>query len=138
MVVRMPWGGFVSQPGKILVQQWLPQSRKLTVDLPQDDRLIVRTFNFPGWTATVDGKPTTIASFPELGAMDIALTAGSHTVELQFLDTPARRHGNLLTLIAFLLLLAIMAIVALKTRWQHIQQPLPPPESSAIEVEVAS
>jgi hypothetical protein len=131
---QMQWAAFTKQPGKIVIEQWLPQSRKLTVNLPQDDKLIVRTFNFPGWKAAVDGKPSTIDSYPELGAMEIALNAGTHTIQLEFSDTPPRQIGNIMTLTAFVMMLALMAIVALKGRRQPTKQSQPQLESSDMEV----
>ena len=134
----MQWGGFTKQQGEIRVEQWLPQLRTMTVKLPQDDEFIVRTFNFPGWIAIVDGKTVAISSYPELGAIDIALSAGTHAVRLEFLDTPARQLGNLLSLLAFALLLAIMAIAGVRAQHLHKTSSVQDVESTEINVEAVN
>jgi hypothetical protein len=42
--------------GRVVVEQWQPEHRLVRVELNDRDRLLLRTFDFPGWTATVDGK----------------------------------------------------------------------------------
>jgi hypothetical protein len=84
--------------GTVQVEEWKPQHRVIRVALTDDDVLLIRTFNFPGWTARVDGQPATINTSEELGDMEIELQTGSHLVTLDFLDTPVRRSCRLVTL----------------------------------------
>jgi hypothetical protein len=42
--------------GKVTVERWSPEHRLVRVDLNEPDRLLFRTFDFPGWTVTVDGN----------------------------------------------------------------------------------
>ena len=77
--------------GEVVVEQWKPQHRVIKATLIDDDDLMIRTFDFPGWTATVDAQQTEIKRNTELGDMEIALTAGSHKVTLDFVDTPVRK-----------------------------------------------
>ena len=77
--------------GEVQVEEWKPQHRVIRAELTDDDVLLIRTFNFPGWTARVDGQPAAINTSEELGDMEIELQAGTHVVTLDFLDTPVRR-----------------------------------------------
>jgi hypothetical protein len=84
--------------GQVQVEEWKPQRRVIRAELTDDDLLLVSTFNFPGWTALVDGQPAQINTSEELGDMEIELHAGTHLVTLDFLDTPRRRACRLVTL----------------------------------------
>jgi 6-pyruvoyl-tetrahydropterin synthase-like protein len=84
--------------GEVIVEEWKPQHRVIRANLIDDDDLWVRTFDFPGWTATVDGQQVPIKRSEELGDMEIALPAGSHRITLDFLDTPVRRTFKTVTL----------------------------------------
>ena len=84
--------------GEVVVEEWKPQHRVIHATLIDDDELLVRTFDFPGWTAMVDGQRVSIKRSDELGEMEIALTTGSHKVTLDFLDTPVRRTFKMVTL----------------------------------------
>jgi hypothetical protein len=92
--------------GTVHVERWYPQHREITASLTDSDTLLVRTFNYPGWTATVDGNPSVIQTGEELGDIHIDLDQGHHKVVLDFLDTPIRRRGSLVSL-------ASMALVSL-------------------------
>ncbi len=48
--------------GSAIVERWAPEHRAVRVELSDSDRLLLRAFNFPGWTATVDGRPASIGS----------------------------------------------------------------------------
>ena len=84
--------------GTVSVEQWKPQHRVIHTALTDDDVLLVKTFNFPGWSAVIDGHPEPIETNPEMGDMEIKVREGDHIVTLDFLDTPARRYGRLITL----------------------------------------
>lgn len=51
----------VEGSGEISIERWEPQHRIIRADVKADDRLMIRTFNFPGWTSAVDGKPVSIS-----------------------------------------------------------------------------
>ena len=88
--------------GEVCVNKWNPQHRELSAELTESDRLSIRTFNFPGWTARVDGRPAQLGTGAGLGEMVLDLDAGTHAITLDFLETPARRRGNLLNLAALI------------------------------------
>jgi 6-pyruvoyl-tetrahydropterin synthase related domain len=93
--------------GEVVVEEWKPQHRVVRADLVEDDELLVRTFNFPGWTAAVDGQQVPIKTSEELGDMEIELRSGLHRVTLDFLETPVRRAFRIVTLCSFGLLIAL-------------------------------
>ncbi|MEK6302576.1 MAG: hypothetical protein AABO41_17835 [Acidobacteriota bacterium] len=94
--------------GTVTVERWEPEHRIIHAELEAEDRLRVRTFNFPGWTAMVDGQRVDIATDEEMGDIGIDLQPGSHRVTLDFLDTPARRAGKIITISALGLLLVLL------------------------------
>ena len=104
--------------GEVVVEEWKPQHRVIHATLIDDDDLLVRTFDFPGWTATVDGQQTLIKRSDELGEMEIALTAGSHRVTLDFVNTPVRRAFKIVTL-SSVGLLTVMVIPSVLYRKPH-------------------
>lgn len=53
------------------------------VDCPQASRLTRLETFFPGWTATVDGKPVTVTQTDGL-FQTVAMPAGTHTVEFSY------------------------------------------------------
>ena len=98
--------------GEVVVEEWKPQHRVLRADLVEDDELLVRTFNFPGWSAVVDGQRVPIKTSQELGDTEIELRSGLHRVTLDFLETPVRRAFRIVTLCSFALLIALGLSVA--------------------------
>jgi hypothetical protein len=98
--------------GEVVVEQWNPEHRVMKVQLEEADQLWIRTFNFPGWTATVDGQLAQITSGEELGDIEIDLDAGTHEIRLDFFDTPIRRKAEIATIASFGLLI-MMAVVPL-------------------------
>ena len=101
-------------PGSATVREWMPQHRVIDVDSRGATRLFVRTFNYPGWMAKIDGFPATLSADGATGAMLLAVPPGEHSVVIDFLDTPARRLGARISLLSFLLTLAALAIGSFK------------------------
>jgi len=107
---QMPQAELASEgSGEIAVEEWEPQHRVVRATLKDDDALLVRTFNFPGWTAAVDGEQVPIRASEELGNIEIEMRAGEHRLTLDFLETPARRAFRIVTLCSFGLLIALGA-----------------------------
>jgi hypothetical protein len=104
--------------GTVSVEEWKPQHRVIRTELTDDDLLLVRTFNFPGWAAAIDGRPQPINTNKELGDMEIELHAGKHVVTVDFLDTPPRRYGRFMTLCS-VGLVALLCAVQLGGGWRR-------------------
>jgi hypothetical protein len=96
--------------GEVVVEEWKPQHRVMRASLKTDDELWIRTFNFPGWTATVDGQEVPIKSSEELGSIEIQLGAGTHRVTLDFVDTKARSTFRIVSLCSLVALTALVVM----------------------------
>ena len=101
--------------GEVVVEEWKPQHRVMRASLKTDDELWIRTFNFPGWTASVDGQEVPIKSSAELGSIEIKLGAGTHRVTLDFVATKARRTFRIVSVCSLIALIAL-AVVAFVRR----------------------
>ncbi len=103
----VPQAELADDSGTVTVKRWDPEHRRISVEPEVEGRLLVRTFNFPGWTATVDGQRVEIITGEATGEICIDLQPGAHEVALDFLDTPVRRSGKQVTLWSFGLLVAL-------------------------------
>ncbi len=79
----------------------------LVLDSPQPFQAVFHTFYFPGWRASVDGQPAPIAPVTERGLIGVSLPAGRHHLHLYFGETPIRAVANAISLLAFLITLAV-------------------------------
>ena len=140
--------------GQVSIEEWNPEHRALTATLNQPDKLLIRTFMFPGWRAMLDGvqaevkpgdgirveladseqalirdevsgrespmvngAPARIIGSERLGDIVIELPAGTHRVELDYVDTTPRRAGSYITFCSGILLLGVvLASVILRFR----------------------
>ncbi len=82
---------------------WAPGHIVLALDkpAPANAALVVSENFYPGWTATVDGKPTTVER-ADYVLMGLALPVGAKNVELTF-TSPTYQTGKLITLGALIL-----------------------------------
>lgn len=80
---------------------WLPQHREIRVQVDQPSRVRLKTYNFPGWTARVDGARAPLASDAD-GIQVVDVPTGAHTIEVLFQNTTPRLVGILITLCGFL------------------------------------
>jgi hypothetical protein len=98
--------------GSLNIERWDPESRVLVEESPAAGRLTVRTFDFPGWTASLDGGPLPIER-GSLGDIELSLPPGHHRVVLEFLATGPRRLGDVVSLAS---LVVLVSLVVLATR----------------------
>jgi len=84
-------------------REWEPENRTFRVRAASDGKLALHEQFFPGWTATIDGKPAAVE--PWAGAFQaVAVPAGEHTVEFRY-------RSRLLGLGAGISLLALIGLI---------------------------
>lgn len=88
------------------VIEWSPQHRVVAVKANQQSELRLKTYNFPGWTARVDGDVVPMLSDKD-GSQRVDVPAGIHTVQATFENTWPCTAGSLLSGIAALGLLGL-------------------------------
>jgi hypothetical protein len=106
-------GGTLPPTSKVQVTSYQANSLSLETDAPTPTVLVVSEIFYPGWEATVDGKPVRILLSDYL-LRGIALPAGKHSVEMHY-RAPAARIG--LTVSA--LTLSLLCLVALYAQRQR-------------------
>jgi hypothetical protein len=87
------------KPGRLdfKVGGWGAEARSVTVDTDADAALRLRTFNYPGWHAYIDGREAPISTEGISGAMLVEMPKGRHELSLKFTDTPYRKAAKLIS-----------------------------------------
>jgi hypothetical protein len=80
------------------------------------------TFFYPGWRATVDGKPVAVQVSSPAGLIEIPIPAGERELILQFTATPLRSATQVISLLS-LLLAAGMLIAGLAALFRRPSTP---------------
>lgn len=80
---------------------------ELVLESEKPVQVVYRAFYFPGWRATLDGEPIPLSIVPPLGLMAVNVPAGRHTLAVQFGNTPIRTIGEIVSLGAIVLVIAI-------------------------------
>ncbi len=75
---------------------------QLTADSPS--RLKANIFNFPGWSVVIDGNQTLINDENPLKLITFNVPKGSHSVKIEFGNTPIRLVANYISLLSILCL----------------------------------
>ena len=83
--------------GEVEVKAWKSVERVIRLEAYRPVTLRVGTFDFPGWTADIDGKETRIRTEKGSDAMLIDVPAGRHVVKVNFVDTPIRRYSKFIS-----------------------------------------
>lgn len=81
------------------------QSVGLHVSTAQTQTLLLRTFYFPGWQATLDGEPLTLFPSTPLGLITFVVPPGSHRVQVEFGNTLPRQIGAWVSIVLGMTLL---------------------------------
>jgi hypothetical protein len=86
------------------------QSVEVRVEASALTRVMVYTRYFPGWVATIEGKPIEIDPNNEQGLIVVNVPAGTHTLHLRFADTAVRQIGALVSLVSLAIALIILRV----------------------------
>ena len=98
----------ISGAGRVLDQAATANSARARVAANGDVRLRFYTNFFPGWQATVDGRPVEIAPDAPDGLIGLDLPPGEHEVRLRFTPTPVRQVGLALSALTVLGVVALL------------------------------
>lgn len=108
LTVLEPAGGVSEVVG------WDPQHREIAVRVDQPSELRLKTYNFPGWTARIDGQKVPISSDKD-GVQVVSVPPGIHKIETDFVNTPPRTLGAALFFVG-LTAVACLTIVDYRRR----------------------
>lgn len=96
------------------IVRWLPEYREIRVRLEQPSRVRLKTYNFAGWTARLDGERVPLLSDAD-GIQVVEAPAGVHTIEMRFQNTAPRWTGTILSLLGFIAVFGLTVAGGLKT-----------------------
>lgn len=100
----------LSGDGQILAQESGPLSASARVAAQGPVELLFYTYYFPGWRATMDGRPLEIRPQGPNGLIVARLPAGEHDVRVSFGATPARSAGAALSGLGVLGVIVLLAL----------------------------
>ncbi len=78
--------------GGVEVLKWEPGYRQMAVLVHEPSEVRLRTYNFRGWTASIDGQATPISSDGD-GAQLISIPPGKHLLEVRLVTTFQQKLG---------------------------------------------
>ena len=108
--------------GKLRIVDWKPTERIISIKGGQPSTIKVATFNFPGWTADIDGRITQIKTEKNTSAIIIDIPAGEHLLKLVFKDTPIRMYGKIISFSTLMLALLFLIFQKFVFRKQKVKQ----------------
>ena len=74
----------------------------------------LNTFNFPGWTAYIDGGRLPISDDNRYKLITVPVPAGIHNLEFRFEDTPIRRLANTISLVGLVGTILLLGVSKFK------------------------
>lgn len=105
-----------------------PQHNVWRIEAEEDFTLEVYTFDWPGWTATIDGETVPITPSREHGLITFPVLAGEHEVRVFLGPTAPRILGNTLSIAALILIFGLAAIDRRRRRQRYPTEPMPRPQ----------
>jgi hypothetical protein len=87
--------------------RWSPDQKGVQVRNAAPSQVTFHVLNYPGWRATVNGKPTPTAN-DSLGRVVVAVPAGDNQVKLRFARTPDHLAGIAISVLAAVILGALV------------------------------
>jgi hypothetical protein len=93
---------------EVRIVRWTAEQRELRVTSREQLRVGLRLLNYPGWRVEVNGISVTPQRAATSAQMILTLAAGTQRVTARFVRTPDRTLGIAISVIALLILLALL------------------------------
>ena len=100
------------QAPTIAIERWYSEHKAFTVTISRPATMILRLLNYPAWQIQRDGKVVEATSSPGTGQVLIAVPAGTSHIRLDFIRTPDRTWGGVLSALALVVTLLLSLRVA--------------------------
>jgi hypothetical protein len=97
---------FEPKTAQVEISRWEPEYRELQLRLSEPGRVRLKTYNFHGWVARIDGQKTPITSDQD-GAQQIEVPEGIHRLQVSFDTTSARAAGTMFSGLGLLIAIAL-------------------------------
>ena len=89
-------------------------NKKFLISSDENIELRVNTFNFPGWTAYLNGEKTIIYDSNDFKLITVKIPNGDNLLELRFEDTLVRSIANLTSIISVVAVVFFILLFKLK------------------------
>lgn len=100
--------GIDDQSGVVTVTKSDMAEKQATIETRNGTTVHFSIHNFAGWKFFVDGQQIEVSTDPLYDFVSFELRNGKHTVDAQFTDTPLVTVANIVTVVSFFLLLALL------------------------------
>jgi 6-pyruvoyl-tetrahydropterin synthase related domain len=97
------------------ILKWLPTYREIAVRVDEPSEVRLKTYNFPGWTARLDGKVVPLLSDQD-GVQQVSVPPGIHNIQTSFESTFPRIAGALLSIVGLTMVVGLTIADRLQRR----------------------
>ena len=97
----------VDGPLRLHIVEWTSHRRRLETESGLARLVTLRTFHFPGWSASLDGEPVEITAGSRDGEITLSVPPGRHSLEIRFGSTAVRQAGQWISALSLLGLAAL-------------------------------
>jgi len=101
-------GSVTVSTGSVIVSgSRTPRQLTATVSASEPFTLTANTFDYPGWTAEIDGQKVDIIPGIGTGLITFPVPAGDHDITITFRETPLRLVADLVSLLSVVALIGV-------------------------------
>jgi len=86
------------------------REKAFSINSPKAFVFTLNTFNFPGWTAYIDGGRLPISDNNRYKLITVQIPSGIHNLEFRFEDTPVRKWSNAASLVSLVVTALLLGV----------------------------
>ena len=109
--------------GRIELLKWGPEMKLFRADVLTPTSATLRLFNYPAWNVEINGATTATETQEVTGQMMIPLKSGENRVSVKFVRTWDRTVGGFVSLVAVLLVVALVVLARKRMRRSGVPRP---------------